>query len=122
MTEGASGRELKCRYLKWTDFPFWPSNLYCEVIKINFSTNFEKVEHSFSGSASEKSAVETFKISISPKLDFIPLEILTEFPNLSGIVIRFCKLKTVKAGLFRAELNRIDYLWLVRYVILVIDK
>jgi hypothetical protein len=112
MSGVVSGRELECRYSTWIDITFWPSNTYCEVDEIDFSAKFEKEKHSFTGSASEKSEVKTFEIRSAEKLDFIPLEIVDEFPNLSGLVIRFCGFRTVKAGLFRVELKRIEYVWL----------
>jgi hypothetical protein len=72
LSGAASGREIECEYPIFFDLPFWPSNKYCEVHEIDFSAKFEKEEHSFTGSASEKSAVKTFEITTQ-------WEIITEF-------------------------------------------
>jgi hypothetical protein len=111
MSGAASVRELECTYVRWLALPFWPSHKYCSVRAVDFSAKFKKEKHSFSVSASLKSEVKTFEIR-SLRVDFIPLEIVDEFPNLNGIIIWGENLRTVKAGLFRAELNRIEYLWL----------
>jgi Leucine-rich repeat (LRR) protein len=121
MTGAASGREIRCSYESWLGVTFWPSNKYCETKRMDLSLKFETEKHSFSGSAEEKLEAETFEIARSPQLDFIPLDIITEFPNLSGIIIRSCKLPTVKSGLFKSELNKIKYLRLDRNEIKVIE-
>jgi hypothetical protein len=122
MSGAASGRDLQCSYDTWADLPFWPTNtMYCKAANADFSAKFEKERHSFTGSASEKSKTTTFAIGKYQKVDFIPLEIVDVFPNLHAIVIMGCKLRILKAGLFRAELNRIEYLWLDRNDIEVIE-
>jgi hypothetical protein len=77
--------------------------------QVYYSDRFEKDEHCFTGST-EKSESKTFLIYKSPKVDFIPLDILTEFPNLNGIILNFCILPTLKAGLFGEEFQKIEYL------------
>jgi hypothetical protein len=56
--------------------------------------------------------IDAFWISRSTQLEFIPLDILTEFPNLSGLLIKYCYLPTVKSGLFKPELRKVVYLYL----------
>ncbi len=77
---------------------------------MDYSAKFETEKHSFSGNSSQKSETKTFRIHDSPQVDFIPLDILTEFPNLNGLSVSGCNLPTVKASLFRVELNKIEYL------------
>ncbi len=79
---------------------------------VDYSADFESEKHSFTGTPEEKSEVKTFRASRSPNFDFIPLEILTEFPNLNGLAVEFSKLPTLKAGLFKPELEKLEYLHL----------
>jgi hypothetical protein len=51
-------------------------------------------------------------IDQSPQVDFIPLEALTEFPNLIGLLIDRGNLPTLKEGLFKSEFQNIEYLFL----------
>jgi hypothetical protein len=93
----------------------WPNIISCYTPhNTDFSARFESEKHSFSltGSSVSKSSINTFYIYVSPKLDFIPLDILTEFPNLNGLYIHNVNLPTLKAGLFKPELQRIEYLYL----------
>jgi Leucine-rich repeat (LRR) protein len=109
LTGAAFGRQLQCSYsLRSTTL--WPSHARCRINYIDFPSKFESEKHSFSGSSSEKSATTVFQIHGADPVDFIPLDILTEFPNLNGLVIGHSKLPTVKTGLFKTELQKIEYL------------
>ncbi len=105
-------RELKCYYDTTDLYTLWPSNDRCTTNQIDFSADFEPELHSFTGSPEEKSEVKTFRTRRSPNFDFIPLEILSEFPNLNGLAVEFSKLPTLKAGLFKPELEKLEYLHL----------
>jgi hypothetical protein len=107
MTGVASGRELDCTFEKLSA-PLWPSHRTCRTDSIDYSAKFQTEKHSFSGNSSKKSDTTTFRIKESPQVDFIPLDILTEFPSLNGLAINSGNLQTVKAGLFREELNQIE--------------
>jgi Leucine-rich repeat (LRR) protein len=110
MTGAALGRELECFYnTQWAVF-LWPEHGRCYLESVDFSAKFEAEKHSFTGSASEKSKVKTFEIEEAKQVDFIPLEIVTEFPNLNGIVITESKVPTVKSGLFKPAFENIEYL------------
>ncbi len=51
--------------------------------------------------------------SSSPKVDFIPKEILSEFPHLNGIEIYGCKtFTTVKNGFFTKDFDVLQYVYL----------
>jgi Leucine-rich repeat (LRR) protein len=78
----------------------------------DYSAEFESEKHSFTGTPEQKSEVKTFRASRSPNFDFIPLEILSEFPNLNGLAVEFSKLPTLKARLFKSELEKLEYLHL----------
>ncbi len=109
LTGAAFGRELGCRYNTWTD-TLRSSYKYCATEGIDFSAKFETEKHSFSSSSSEKIETTAFGIQYSPQVDFIPLEIFKEFPNLRGLTILDSNLSTLKTGLFKAEFKEIEYL------------
>jgi hypothetical protein len=85
MTDTAFGREIQCTYYVSTLDFFWPAHRFCFTFSVDYSAKFEAEKHSFSGSPSQKSEAKTFYIRESPQVDFIPSDILSEFPNLNGI-------------------------------------
>jgi hypothetical protein len=109
MSADVFGRELRCKYASWPE-TLWPSQPQCYTSYIDYSAKFEAEKHSFSNFASERSKVKTFYIFASSQVDFIPLDILTEFPNMNGIYIAESNLPTLKSGLFKPEFQRIEYL------------
>jgi hypothetical protein len=120
MTRAAFGRELECTYSTWST-TLWPSHKRCRTYNIDYSAKFETEKHSFTGDSSEKSETKTFRINESPKVEFIPLNILTEFPNLNALVIINCHFPTLKAGLFKPEFKKIEFLNLVENKIELIE-
>jgi hypothetical protein len=118
----AFGRLISCYYgTKGTNF-FWPPHRTCYTSETDYSANFESEKHSFTSSKTGQGlGTETFEIHDSPHLDFIPLDVLTEFPELNGIIIKSCKLPTLKSGLFKSEFNKIEYLRLDMNEIEVIE-
>jgi Leucine-rich repeat (LRR) protein len=110
MTGAAVGRELECTYYERFTPTLLSSQLQCFNFHVDFSAKFESEKHSFPHSLSFKSDIKTFEIRESPQVDFIPLDVLTEFPNLSGLGISDCKLPTLKSGLFKTEFEKIEYL------------
>jgi hypothetical protein len=56
------------------------------------------------------SEINTFYIFASSQVDFIPLDILSEFPNLNGLMLERGNLPTLKSGLFKEELKKLEYL------------
>jgi Leucine-rich repeat (LRR) protein len=120
LTGSVFGRKLECEYMS-THTIMWSDHKYCRTRSIDYSAKFETKKHSFSGSASQKSEIKSFHIHDSPQVDFIPLDILSEFPNLNGLAIYWCNLPTLKSGLFKAELNRIELLDLTQNEIEIIE-
>ncbi len=113
MAGDAYGRHLECKY--WTtSLTLWPNIKVCYTSRVDYSAKFEAEKHSFYvtdywGSA-QKSEINAFYINASPQVHFIPLDILTEFPNLNGVMIQECNLPTLKSGLFKVEFKKIEYL------------
>jgi hypothetical protein len=105
----AVGRELSCHYD--TSFHIlWPAFNLCELRDIDFSESFKTAEHSFTGTAEQKSAVSVVRFASPTHIDFLPKEILSDFPQLNGIIIADCDtLKTVKNDLFTEDFGAIQY-------------
>jgi hypothetical protein len=113
MTGAAFGRELECHtYSIYLDFTLWPSLKVCYTDHVDYSAKFESEKHSFSiiRSSAQKSEITAFYIYNSVQVDFIPLDILSEFLNINGLILVYCDLPTVKSGLFKAELQKIEFL------------
>jgi Leucine-rich repeat (LRR) protein len=111
ITEIVSGREIQCEYRESAEF-LWAPHKRCFIKSIDFPSKFESEKHSFSGSALEKSETTSLQIYLSSHVDFIPLDIMTEFPNLTGLFINRVSLWTVKSGLFKPEFQKLEYLFL----------
>jgi hypothetical protein len=120
MSGAAIGRELRCDYKSGGGF-LWPSFQFCHILRSDFSAKFEAEKHTFTGTPSQKSDTKVVKIHWTDQVDFIPLDIVTEFPNLNGIAIEYANLSTVKEGFFKPELQVIEYLWLAFNQIEVIE-
>jgi Leucine-rich repeat (LRR) protein len=87
-----------------------PEFRYCKLSEVDFSQSFQSQLHSFTGSTSEKSETTAFDFRFSPQIDFIPKEILEEFPNLNGFLFIYCNLPVFKNDLFPAEFVVLEYL------------
>jgi Leucine-rich repeat (LRR) protein len=120
MTGDAIGRKLQCNYARHADI-LWPSHDLCGTNEVDYSAKFEAAKHTFTGTPSQKSEVKTFRIYDSTQVDFIPLELATEFPNLNGVKFSYCNLPTVKEGFFKQELQNIEFLDLAVNEIKVIE-
>lgn len=105
------GRQLECAYTTYSN-TFWPQHNKCIVDKIEFSGQFISKEHTFSGSLSQKSEIKSFQIQYSNRIDFLPLEIIQEFPQLNGIIVASCNLPILKSGFFLQIFHVIEYLYL----------
>jgi Leucine-rich repeat (LRR) protein len=105
-------REIECNYLRSFSYPLWPSVPCCFSSKsIDYTAFFETAKHSIAGTRLEKRDTKMFFI-FQAAIDFIPLDILTEFPNLNGLYFDRCRVPTVKSGLFTAEFRNIEFLHL----------
>jgi Leucine-rich repeat (LRR) protein len=77
------------------------------------SENYKTVEHSFSGTAEEKSSVTVVKFEKPSQIKFLPTQILNDFPQLNGIWIESCNTFTIiKENFFGQNFNMIEYLGL----------
>ncbi len=88
----------------------WPEFQQCELSQVDLSEFFQSQVHSFTGSTSQKSQTTAVEFYHSPQIDFIPKEILEEFPNLNGFKFYSCNLPVVKNDLFSPEFVVLEYL------------
>jgi hypothetical protein len=79
---------------------------------VDLSDQFKEKDHSFSGTFAQKLDVTTVRFVSSTKIDFLPNEVLVEFPHLNGIRIHSCTLPTVKNELFTKNFNVLEYVQL----------
>ncbi len=86
------------------------------------SESFKTVEHSFSGTPEQKSAATVVKFESPDRIDFLPKQMLNNFPRLNGILIQECQtFETVKNDLFTEDFGAIQYLDLCENKIAVIE-
>jgi hypothetical protein len=109
MTCGTFGMNLKCSYTTFSG-RIWPSHKACKVSNIEFSLTNKLESHTFYGSSSEKSDTKSFWIFNSPNLQFIPVEILSEFSNLNGLIIHESNLTVIKNDLFTSMFHILELL------------
>ncbi len=105
-----TGRELECSYGTCNWYSLWPEFQYCKLSEIDLSKSFESQVHSFTGSTSQKSWATAVWFLDSSQIDFIPKQILEEFPNLNGLIIYECNLPVLKNDLFPEEFVVLEYL------------
>jgi hypothetical protein len=104
-----TGRELECNYgTHW--YYLWPKFHRCLLSQVDLSESFQSQVHSFTGSSAEKNRATVVWFQDSPKIEFVPKEILEEFPNLSGLLLEFSNLPVLKNELFSSEFVVLEYL------------
>jgi hypothetical protein len=104
-----TGRQFECTYGTGSWY-MWPRFHQCELCGVDLSRSYESQVHSFTGSSSQKSKATVVQFSDSSKIDFIPKQILEEFPNLNGLILRDSNLPVVKNELFPVEFIVLEYL------------
>ncbi len=99
----AVGRELPCQYGVDSYYGFMPTFYRCKLSSADMSENF-KPTHSFSGSPAKKSGAMIFHINALSQLDYLPKQILDDFPKLIGIMIENCEtFTTIREDFFVEE-------------------
>ncbi len=104
-----TGRELKCDFGTDED-TLWPEFQYCKLFQVDLSESYESHSHSFTGSSSQKSET-VVHFDRSPKVDFVPKQILKEFSNLNGLKFESCNLSVFKNDLFPADFVVLEFLY-----------
>lgn len=104
-----SSRDLKCDFETISNLYLWPIFVECQVDDIDLSLQYKKDVLIFADTVEEKNKTDIFKFYRSPQVDYIPLEILREFPNLNGFRI-WSNIPILKDDLFSNEFEIIEYL------------
>jgi hypothetical protein len=108
---GVYGQVLLCRYGTQT-LALWPTHNYCELSLVDLSEKYKNSHFSFTGTPEQKSATNVF-FNRPSKVDFLPKEILSDFPQFNSLSIHYCDTLTVlKNDLFTKDFNVIQYLHL----------
>jgi Leucine-rich repeat (LRR) protein len=105
-------KELSCKFYKSDRRVVLPKLKICQVSEIDFSFDSFDNNFTFTGTGSENQLKETTAVEIrqSPKLDFVPVEIIQKFPSLQELKITLSKLETLRENLFTREFENITYL------------
>jgi hypothetical protein len=100
---------LNCEYGNdyWT---LWPTYQYCSVFHRDFPSTAKNERFRITGSTEDKNNTTVVYFDSSPSIDFIPLEIFTEFPNINGIIISDSNIPILKEGFFTKDFQDIQYL------------
>jgi hypothetical protein len=121
LSSPTSGRELTCDYDTDT-YAMWPKFNYCKVSSVDLSEGFKTVEQSFSGTPEQKAATSVVKFESLDRIDFLPKQILSDFPRLNGIIIENCKtFTTLRNDLFSEDFGAIQYLGFYKNQIATIE-
>lgn len=104
-------REFECRYGSQTGYSHWPLFDYCELDLIDLSADYISQSFSFSGTFIQKSQVQAIKfVEGFSSIDFIPKEILQEFPNVNGLVFQSYRSPVIKDNVFTSDFIEVKYL------------
>jgi hypothetical protein len=97
------GRELQCSYDSSSSYALWPTISHCKISSVDLSETFKAYDHSFSGTSAQKSAATVVWFDSPPNIDFLPKQILNDFPRLNGIKINGCNTFTIIRNHFFVE-------------------
>jgi Leucine-rich repeat (LRR) protein len=103
-------KELSCKFYESELRVVLPKLKFCQVSGIDFS--FSTFDQNFTFTGPENKLKETTAVEIkqSPKLDFVPVEMIQKFPSLQGLKITFLKLEILRENFFNREFENITYL------------
>ncbi len=108
---GVYGQVLLCRYGTHT-MPLWPAHNYCALTSIDLSEKYKNSHFLFTGTPEQKSATNVF-FNRPSKVDFLPKEVLNDFPQFNSLSINYCDTLTIiKNDLFTKDFSAIQYLHL----------
>ncbi len=94
----------------------------CKIVHVDLSESSDRDKFTFNGTEEEKQKVTEFNFEHIPKIDYIPVEIFTEFQNLKKFKIVDLNTPILKENLFTVECKKIEILWLERSEIEIIEK
>jgi hypothetical protein len=104
--------QVKCTYDLYSN-DFWPEHKRCCVEYLDLTLANNNKTFLFNGSNVQKSEVTEIYFKYCGYIDFIPLNIFREFPNLNGISILYSSLPTIGEIFVNPEFQKLKYLSLV---------
>jgi hypothetical protein len=109
----AYGRQLSCTYATVSPYGLWPQFNKCSLASIDLSGAYKTVDHTFTGTPAEKSAVTVVEFTGPFNIDFLPRQVLSNFANLNGLVFNDSPgWPVVRNDFFPKEFSVIQYLHL----------
>lgn len=100
--------EVKCRYDGWADER--PYFTYCVSFSFPLTNNNKYKDVTFSGSSQQKQSATAVKFFNAMDVVFLPENLLTEFPNLNGIILESSNLPTIKERLFGRKFKELKHI------------
>jgi hypothetical protein len=82
----------------------------CLLSSVDLSEEFQSQNHSFSGTSEQKLAVTMVWFEKSKNIDFLPKEILQDFPNLSGMQFSNGSFPIVRGDFFTKDFVAVKHL------------
>jgi hypothetical protein len=80
---------------------------------VDLSAKYKSDDHSFTGTPEQKSAVTSVNFESPSNIEFLPKEIISDFPKLNGMIITSCTTLTiVRNAFFTKDFGAIEYLYL----------
>ncbi len=103
-------RQLQCTYQDSGSWGYWPNYDECRLFNVDLSKNYKTESHSFSGSSSQKSGAMGVTFYSSNVVEFIPKEIIHEFPNLVSFVVWESNAPIIKTDFFSKNFVNLQFL------------
>jgi hypothetical protein len=110
MHQASFARQLGCTYQGGINWNNWPVHKECLLTSVDLSEAHKSETHSFTGSSSEKTEVSLVRFDQSNLVDFVPPEVIREFPNLNALAITYSNVPVVKTGFFGREFKNLQFL------------
>jgi hypothetical protein len=99
-----------CEYFEYERYQ-WPKHLLCLTHNANLSITARNDKFSFSGSPEQKIATKTLWFEFKgTAIDFLPTGILTDFPNLNGLILNWADWPIVRSLIFTSHFKRIQHI------------
>jgi hypothetical protein len=119
--KGVNATELACGYTTFS-LHLWPEFQRCQVSNKEFPSTARSEKFTFSDSTVEKNETTAIWFYLSPSIEFIPLQIFNEFPNLNGLLVSDSNIPTLKENFYTKDFKDILYLYLGSNKISQIDE
>jgi hypothetical protein len=103
--------QVKCNF-EIVYYDFWPDHTRCTVQSVDLALANKNRLFTFSGSKEQKEKTSEILFNFCGNVEFIPLKIFREFPNLKGISIWSSTLTSTMSNLFTNEFKKMQYVYL----------